>query len=152
MFKNTFITSEGVSNTKNLVYTNNSKDVTVEMVKVIPTTHFNSNLGTPYAKSSVSIINPKAYVFTLDTFKMVIEASSSTRSSDYAVPIIFTNCNAWEVIPQIWDYITNSCIFNHQPIYSVHQSSVCDSYANSLEKLNDLSSVIYLSPKYLNSP
>ena len=34
----------------------------------------------------------------------------------------------------------------------MHPFSVCDSYANSLEKLNDLSSVIYISPKYLNSP
>ena len=81
----------------------------------------------------------------------LLAASLSNFDSDYAVPIIFTNCNAKEVIPQIWDYITNSCIFNHQSIYFVHQFSVCDSYANSLEKLNDLSSVVYLSPKYLNS-
>ena len=124
------------------------------MVKVLPNMHFNSNLETPCVESSVSILNPMAYVFTLEvnTFKMIIEPSSSTRSSGYAVPIIFTNCNAREVIPQIRDYITNSCIVNHQPIYFVHQFSVCDSYANSVEKLNDLSSVVYLSPKDLNSP
>ena len=110
VFKNTFIKSEGASDTNNLVYTNNSKDVTVETVKVIPNMHFNSNLGTPYVKSSVSILNPKVYVFTLEvnTFKMIIEPSSSTRSSDYAVPIIFTNCNGREVIPQICDHIISS--------------------------------------------
>ena len=90
VFNNTFIKHEGTGDKKALFYTNNSRDVTLEMVNEISNEYSNSNLRAPSLKNSVSILNPNANIFTskVNKFEMLLEPFIYTRNFGYTIRIL----------------------------------------------------------------